>query len=267
MAENATTGNATMLDGPNPFYCSSDEFFFQGLFCLIHHFPHLSLTFPFSNLEPATFDLSSEYIQSLMMIVAIVLGAGFAILVALALLLCMIISFAQPLLWPSWPYRLTVIALAIAMVIVAAFSVEGSVRMHDGLATLESSIGEFHALLENLTNASVGLGDDFMGEYIETITNASICLGCYNETLYNETICGVPNSFPDPQTSPWMDRHLPPPGGLLFAGDRAKRAIIDFQDTVAKGPPEVRAHSPGACNCTLHTAAPPSPFFSAVHAI
>ena len=265
MAENATTGNATMLDGPNPFYCSSDEFF-RGLFCLIHHFPHLSLTFPFSNLEPATFDLSSEYIQSLMMIVAIVLGAGFAVLVALALLLCMIISFAQPLLWPSWPYRLTVIALAIAMVIVAAFSVEGSVRMHDGLATLESSIGEFHALLENLTNASVGLGDDFMGEYIEIITNASICLGCYNETTYNETTCGVPNSFPDPQKSPWMDRHLPPPGGLLSAGDRAKSAIIHFQQTVAQGPPEVRAHSPGACNCTLHTAAPPS-FFSAVHAI
>ena len=37
----------------------------------------------------------------------------------LALLLCVVISFASPMLWPSWPYRLTVVVLALALVLAA----------------------------------------------------------------------------------------------------------------------------------------------------
>jgi hypothetical protein len=113
----------------------------------LHHVWHVSLS-----LQPVDneFDLTSDYLQSLMMVVALVLALGFSILVLLALFLCLVISFAQPVLWPSWGYRLFVSAAAVTLMVVASKSVSGSLEIRGGITKLEDSIDQLRLLLSNV---------------------------------------------------------------------------------------------------------------------
>ena len=78
-----------------------------------HALPHISMGL--RAVDP-DFDLTAEYMGSLMMIVALMLALGFAILVLLALYLCVVVSFAPPNPWPSNAFRLLVLATAATLV-------------------------------------------------------------------------------------------------------------------------------------------------------
>jgi len=95
---------------------------------------------------PADFDLDSEYIQSLMMLVALVLALGFSVLVLLALFLCLVISCMQPVNWPSTAARLTVIAVSCTLAISAGMSVTSNKRFASGLTALLNSTKQLEAL-------------------------------------------------------------------------------------------------------------------------
>ena len=83
----------------------------------LHQAWHLSVG---GHSVPSDFDVTVEYLQALMLLVAIFLSCGFALLVSLALYLCLVISFAQPAAWPSWRFRLVCIAVAVALVVAPA---------------------------------------------------------------------------------------------------------------------------------------------------
>ena len=111
-------------------YESTNADFFRSVLCNVHTFPHITLSFQVLD-QPITFDPSStDYLQSLMMVVAIILALGFSVLVALALLLCAVISFAPPVLWPSWTYRLLTACVAGGLIAVASYSVDGAAAIH-----------------------------------------------------------------------------------------------------------------------------------------
>ena len=77
----------------------------------------------------------------------LVLGAGFAVLVLLALLLCVIITFAPPLTMPSWPYRLSVVAIAVALVVISTYSVDGAHQTEVGLRDLTWALDDLRTRL------------------------------------------------------------------------------------------------------------------------
>ena len=110
----------------------------------LHHVFHVSLS-----LKPvsADFNLTTEYLQSLMMIVAGGLALGFSVLVMLALFLCLVISYAAPSFWPSWPYRILVVATAVALVATASNSLNGSHHIEEGLDELDGAIRGLQAML------------------------------------------------------------------------------------------------------------------------
>ena len=107
----------------------------------MHHFIHVSI-----NLAPAgnEFDLSKEYMETRMMVVALVLVFGFSILVLLALFLCLVITFMPALLWPSWFYRMSIVALTLCVVIFASFSMDGTHDLTRGTNRLQEGIGTGH---------------------------------------------------------------------------------------------------------------------------
>ena len=113
-----------------------------NVLAMLHHVVHISLS-----LHPVSpqFDLSVDYLQSLMMVVALMLAIGFSLLVLLALFLCLIISFAPPIVWPTWTYRVVVMTCAILVVVVTARSLDGTADMARG--TLE-----IVGMVENLRN-------------------------------------------------------------------------------------------------------------------
>ena len=76
------------------------------------------------------------------MMVALMLAIGFAVLVALAVFLCLIISFAPPLTGPSWALRLLVVAVALSVVVVSSSSVDGTDEVRAGQERLLDAIGD-----------------------------------------------------------------------------------------------------------------------------
>ena len=210
---------------------SSD--FVQQVLRWTHGMPHVDMSF--APLSSPDFDLSVEYLQSLMMVVAMVLAIGFTILVGLALVLCAIISFAQPLVWPSWLYRLSIVALSIVLVVVANFSLDGTDQLHAGQARLLDALDATRALLLNVSLRSDNLTAP-AESYNDTITATAVCLGCFdNHTWvpekwvnFTRSLCGLPGH---------LDLHDPPmPGGLLSAGPRALAAANEFHHNAHAGP-------------------------------
>ena len=92
------------------------------------------------------FDLEADYLQSLMILVALVLALGFGVLVLLALFLCLIISCVQPVNWPSTAARLLVIAVSCSLAISAGMSVTSNKQFASGLDILLNSTVELETL-------------------------------------------------------------------------------------------------------------------------
>ena len=152
-----------------------DEELFQSILRVLHSAPHISLSF---ELVQPQFDLSVEYLQSLMMVVALALGIGFAVLVGLALLLCLVISFAPPVYWPSWFFRLFVAALALGLVGLASLSMEGTHDMQQGMDELLGAVDELSGVLGEVANRSADLTAPVRA-YNVSISAAAACLGCF----------------------------------------------------------------------------------------
>jgi hypothetical protein len=229
--------------------------FFRDLFSSLDSVPHISLAL---QPVPPAFDLSVEYLQSLMMVVAIVLALGFSILVALAVLLCLIISFAPPLLWPSWPYRLVVVAGAVGLVVVAAHSVDGAENMQLGMTNLLGALDELRRTLTDVADLAGNLSAP-TAAYNESVAFAAACLGCGDNKTYwppewvntTRALCGAAS---------------PLPYGLLgVTSGSAHQAVQQFLNMADAGPTEVRAaharelatHS--ACRPLSRRAAAPRP--------
>ncbi len=87
-----------------------------------------------------------EYLGSLMILVALVLGLGFSILVLLALFLCLIITCMQPVNRPSNAMRLAVISASCFLAISAGLSVTSNRRFASGLDQLLNSTAQLHTL-------------------------------------------------------------------------------------------------------------------------
>ena len=95
---------------------------------------------------PSVFDVGPEYLGSLMILVALVLGLGFSILVLLALFLCLIITCMQPVNRPSNATRLAVISASCFLAISAGLSVMSNQRFASGLDQLLNSTAQLHTL-------------------------------------------------------------------------------------------------------------------------
>jgi len=154
----------------------------------LHNVWHVSLTLVKVDNR---FDVSVDYLQTLMMIVALVLAGGFTVLVLLALYLCVVISFVPPVVWPPWWFRLTVAVLSIALVIVSSEGIDGSVYVTSGLDKFADALGMARELAQSVhdghplvTLAAAALND--------TLTEAAACLGCFEVT--NSTPVVQPNT-------------------------------------------------------------------------
>ena len=84
------------------------------------------------------------------MVVALVLGAGFAVLVLLALYLCLVITFASPLIWPPWSYRLSVVLISIYLILLAVKSTDGAVDLQNGLGKFTDTLKEVRPLVDQV---------------------------------------------------------------------------------------------------------------------
>lgn len=148
--------------------------FYERMLQSLHSVWHLSLS-----LHPVSseFDMTADYLQSLMLLVALVLAIGFAVLVGLALYLCVVISFASPVVWPSWSFRLLVSAVAVALVAVGSRSVEGSVAMADGLRTLTRSLEQLSATMRSMLSRQPRTAQAAR-ELNATLAPLLGCLGC-----------------------------------------------------------------------------------------
>ncbi len=125
-----------------------------------------------------------------MMIVAIVLGLGFAVLVLLALYLCVVISFVQPFVWPPWWFRFQVILTALALIALTAQSVDGSLSIGSGLDVATEAISNLSVLMvaaaqrePNVTLAA--------SAFNASIMSTAACLGCLS---YNGSTPLVPTN-------------------------------------------------------------------------
>ena len=87
-----------------------------------------------------------EYLGSLMILVALVLGVGFSILVLLALFLCLVITCMQPVNRPSNAMRLVVIAASCSLAISAGLAVTSNRSFASGLDQLLNSTAQLHTL-------------------------------------------------------------------------------------------------------------------------
>ena len=107
-----------------------------------HALPHISMGL--RAVDP-DFDLTAEYMGSLMMIVALMLALGFAILVLLALYLCVVVSFAPPNPWPSNAFRLLVLATAATLVGVCWHAFGAETQWERGLADFLAALSTVEA--------------------------------------------------------------------------------------------------------------------------
>ena len=114
----------------------------------LHQMVHYSLS-----LEPipADFNIGPDYLQSLMILVALVLGLGFGILVLLALYLCLVISCLKPFDCPNnTGWRLVAMALAVFLATCAGLSVDGNRQFAAGLDELVNRSGQVYTLTERV---------------------------------------------------------------------------------------------------------------------
>ena len=202
----------------------------EDVLAFLHHVIHISVS-----LQPVDpqFDLSNQYLQSLMMIVAMALAIGFSMLVSLALFLCVVISFAPPVMGPTWLFRLVVIVCAIALATVSSFSVQGSDSMAKGIHLLLEAISSLQEQLTGLVQRHMDMGGA-ISTYNSTITDAAVCLGCFRDgnlsslTNYTRQLCGHADIL-DP------DWRFAATGGLLSAGSRANVHLAQFGALAAAG--------------------------------
>lgn len=123
-------------------------------------------------------------LQALMMIVALVLAAGFVVLVLLALHLCLVITFMQPLIRPPWWLRNLVIALSGALVFVMSYSIDGSVSISAGLGSATGAMRELARLSAKSSAHQQAVAQAAINLNASLIKTAS-CLGCFD--VYNGT--------------------------------------------------------------------------------
>ena len=228
----------------------------QDVFAALHNVLHISMSM---QVVDPTFELSSDYLQSLMMVVALVLALGFSMLILLALFLCMVISFAPPVTWPSWSFRLLVISCAVSLVFVTSHSLDGTASMQRGTAELSASVAQLQGILHNVSER-VGVLTAPVSYYNKTVTDAAKCIGCFelnrSAHLSNATkaLCGHPLSGHE---STAVD------GGLLSAGGRALRHGQQFLKLALAAPPQA-AHTAHviADSATWHAWATMLPFFA-----
>ena len=145
----------------------------------LHNFVHVS-----ASLQPVPheFDLTTDYLQSLMMAVAVALASGFAILMLLALFLCVVISFAPILVWPSWFYRTSVSALTLLFFVLAAKSMDGTADLRLGTRELRRSAASMGEILADVRDHSHALSPAAV-DYAVNATHAwKYCLPCTNAT-------------------------------------------------------------------------------------
>jgi len=202
----------------------------------LHNVFHVSLSL---KPVPADFNLTTEYLQSLMMVVAGGLALGFSVLVVLALFLCLVISYAAPAFWPSWPYRLLVVATAVALIATSSESLNGSHQVQEGLDVLDGAISGLQVLLVDVASTQPNL-TVAASTYNATISAAAVCLGCMEAGSHSgwsnatRLLCGHAGDDTPPLGAPSRAPALPP-GGLLSAGERATNAAADFGALAPRG--------------------------------
>ena len=113
----------------------------------LHRLPHLSMS-----LQPVSseFNLTADYLQSLMLIVALLLAVGFTTLVLLALYLCMIISFIPPTIQPPTACRVMVISIACALFVLASPAATASQQCARGLHSLFEGLHKLAQLVQHV---------------------------------------------------------------------------------------------------------------------
>jgi len=161
---------------------------------MLHGVFHISLSF-----QPvdSQFDLTEDYLQALMMIVAVVLGIGFSILVLLALWLCLIISYVEPLTWPPWTLRFAVMAVALAQAAIASKALEAHTSFHLGLDELLAGIGSLSSRLVAVGDRCVPLVSS-AAAFNASASAASACLGCHVNTssFHGKPVCASLDDAP-----------------------------------------------------------------------
>ena len=227
----------------------------QDVLGWLHHLLHISMSL---QVVAPQFELSVGYLQSLMMVVALVLAAGFTLLVLLALFLCMIISFAPPVVTPSWLFRCIVVSIAIALVVITSVSLHGTDDMRTGTVELVQSVTELQSILQNVTDR-VGALVAPVASYNITVSAAASCLGCFDKNrsaLSNFTrgLCGHQS----------YDLHMSAAdAGLAAAGGRAILHLNEFTKLAVAAPRQAAhtAHVIGA-SATWHSWAAMLPLFA-----
>tara|TARA_B110001469_G_C9620593_1_gene309268 strand:- start:1179 stop:1832 length:654 start_codon:yes stop_codon:yes gene_type:complete len=137
----------------------------------------LPLTIPF------LVQVDPEYLGSLMILVALVLGLGFSILILLALFLCLIITCMQPVNRPSNAMRLAVISASCCLAISAGMSVTSNRRFASGLDQLLNSTTQLHTLTSQarampLSGATKALWPQLSAAGMSALQSApSLCAG------------------------------------------------------------------------------------------
>jgi len=153
----------------------------------LHSMFHVSLSLAS---VPSDFNLSSDYLQSLMMVVVLVLGLGFVVLVLLAVYLCLIVSFMQPTDMPSKSFRQLCITLAIAISVCAQISVMGNEQWEAGMASLLATFQQLHQLAAQVRQQAHALADSSvqLRSHAHDIALCEGCLPAGNKTV-NASVC------------------------------------------------------------------------------
>jgi len=141
----------------------------------LHAMVHFDLTL---HTIPSVFDVDSDYLGSLMILVALVLALGFTILVLLALFLCLIITWMQPVNRPSTAMRLTIISASCFLAISAGLSVTSNWGFASGLDQLLNSTAQLHTLTLQVGNATTAFYETTLGLETAVIGAHEACMLC-----------------------------------------------------------------------------------------
>jgi hypothetical protein len=143
---------------------------------------------------PSVFDVDREYLGSLMILVALVLGLGFSILVLLALFLCLIITCMQPVNRPSNAMRLAVISASCFLAISAGLSVMSNRRFASGLDQLLNSTAQLHTLTSQVGNATATFYETTLGLETAAVGAHEACMLCVINKTSGRNASGGGNS-------------------------------------------------------------------------
>ena len=122
---------------------------------MLHSVPHLTMSL---QLVPSNFNLTVAYLQSLMLIVAVLLAIGFATLVLIALFLCMVISFLPAADTPSNGTRLLCICLASMLFVFASPATAASEQLARGLQSLLDSLQQLNGTIHKVSDTRRAYG-------------------------------------------------------------------------------------------------------------